>query len=88
MPAGAEPPTQKLWRASTDPPSLWNFHVDQGHTHDFVLELQRAPFGVHDRADADDLWCQTTTSWSTSIPNAATCLPGATFANPSPPSGD
>ena len=55
--------------ASVDGPAISvEFHVDQGHTHDFVLELQRTPFGVHDRADADDLWRQTTTSWSTSIP--------------------
>ena len=55
--------------ASVDGPAIFvEFHVDQGHTHDFVLELQRTPFEVHDRADADELWRQTTTSWSTSIP--------------------
>ena len=36
------------------PAILLEFHLGQGDTHDFVLELQRTPFQAHDGAEADD----------------------------------
>ncbi len=54
---------------SADGPAiLLDLRLGRGDTHDFVLELQRTPFQVHDRAEADDLWRQTAKSWAESIP--------------------
>ena len=50
------------------PAILLDFRLGRGDTHDFVLELQPMRFEAHDRADADDLWRQTTKAWAENIP--------------------
>ena len=48
-----------------------DIRLEPGHSHDFVLELQRAPFERHDRADADHLWSETAERWSDSVPRCS-----------------
>jgi alpha,alpha-trehalase len=65
------------WSGATDaapvdgadgPALLLDLLLGRGATHDFVLELQRTPFGAHDRPEPHDLWRQTAIHWAETIP--------------------